>query len=105
MEPAEFPPVPRGGAKRCPECDLACQAIAAGNTAPRDPDGRPLPFPPDYLAAKIAERQKFSAAAKTLRSAGRSKMVPGGPARIEAGRAAVPAWPPPPGKPSPGRSW
>ena len=48
-----------GGAKRCPVCDLACQSISASNIAPRDEMGRPLPFGPDFLAAKIAERKAF----------------------------------------------
>jgi hypothetical protein len=46
-----------GGAKRCPVCDLSCQSISASNVAPRDSTGRPLPFAPDFLAAKVAERK------------------------------------------------
>ena len=31
------------GRKRCSACLIACNAVAAGNLAPRDPAGRPLP--------------------------------------------------------------
>ena len=64
FEPSNVRPCHAGGKRRCPEpeCDLDCQAIAASNTAPRDPAGRPLPFPPAYLAAKQAERAAHRAA-------------------------------------------
>jgi len=55
-ERSNLRPAHAGGTRRCPECDLACQEIAAGNLAPRDGQGRPLPFPPEFLKAKIAER-------------------------------------------------
>jgi hypothetical protein len=48
-----------GGARRCPVCDLACNAIAAGNVAPRDSEGRPLPFDEKFLADKISERKRY----------------------------------------------
>jgi len=52
---------PRRGKRRCAEppdgCGLACNTVAAGNVAPRGADGRSLPFPPSFLAAKIKERQ------------------------------------------------
>ncbi len=57
FEPSNVRPAHAGGKRRCPDCDLDCQAIAASNTCPRDGQGRPLPFPPAYLAAKITERK------------------------------------------------
>lgn len=63
-----------GPNKRCPlpECDLDCQSIAAGNTCPRDEEGRPLPFPAAYLAEKQRERRAFLARGGTPRSARKS---------------------------------
>lgn len=85
-----------GGQRRCPVCDLDCQAISASNTAPRDERGRPLPFPPEYLRQKIAERRARVASGQAQRRP-----------RKPAGSAAKPAE----AKPSPrifpnaGRAW
>jgi hypothetical protein len=57
-------PCHAGGRYRCPEpeCNLACQQVSAGNQAPRDAQGRPVPFPAAFLRAKQAERQAWLAA-------------------------------------------
>ncbi len=93
FEPSNVRPAHAGGKRRCPECDLDCQAIAASNTCPRDAQGRPLPFPAAYLAAKIAERQAVTAAG------GRRTPPPPGHAGA---RPARPAAAPPA---DPGRDW
>lgn len=60
-DPENVRPAHGGGKRRCAEppdgCGLACNTVAAGNVAPRGADGRSLPFPPSFLAAKIKERQ------------------------------------------------
>lgn len=66
---------------RCPTCNLACNSIAAGNQAPRDADGRSLPFPPEFIAQKRAELSK------------------GGPRRQFSSRRTQPAKPAPPAPP------
>jgi len=74
-------PVHGGGKRRCPEpaCNLACNAILAGNACPRDELGRPvLPFPPAFLAAKVAERQRYRA--RSLPDGRKPGQVPGNPA-------------------------
>jgi hypothetical protein len=89
-----------GGSKRCQVCDLSCQSISAGNLAPRDEMGRPLPFPPDFLAARIAERRAHvnRAGPRTRARAGEAQP-----------RADVPREPVPAGRPqidvSAGRAW
>jgi hypothetical protein len=82
MRPVHASDYSRSGGvnKRCPACDLACQAVAAGNLAPRDADGRPLPFPPAFTAARMADRQRYLAGGKVPRSARESGKVPGTPA-------------------------
>jgi hypothetical protein len=48
------------GDRRCPDpaCRLACNAVLAGNHAPRCPDGTPLlPWPAEFLAQKQAEQR------------------------------------------------
>lgn len=40
-----------GPNKRCPDCGLACQAVAASNVAPRDEEGRPLPWDAAFIRA------------------------------------------------------
>lgn len=85
-------PVHGGGRKRCPDCDLFCNAILAGNITPRDEHGRPvLPWPATFLAEKQRERQQKTGRATTR-------------ARAQADTYPVP-WPPPPGVPSVGRAW
>ena len=50
------------GNRRCPTCDLACNAVLAGNHAPRNADGTPvLPWPEAFLARKSEERARFLA--------------------------------------------
>jgi hypothetical protein len=60
-DPRNLRPCHAGGNRRCPECGLACQQVAAGNLAPRDEQGRPLPFPPEFIKAKQASRAKWLA--------------------------------------------
>ena len=96
-------PVHGGGARRCPDpvCRLACNSILAGNAAPRDEDGRPvLPFPPDFLAAKVAERQAYRA--RPAPSARKPRQTPGNPGRD---RPAARAAPEPRVWPDAGRAW
>jgi hypothetical protein len=40
---------------RCPHCGIACQAVAASNSAERDSLGRSVPFSPGYKQRKSAE--------------------------------------------------
>lgn len=54
-------PVHGGGTKRSPIGDLACNSIAASNSAVRDELGRPLPFSAEYKARKVAERKAWLA--------------------------------------------
>jgi hypothetical protein len=49
--------------RRCPECHLNCNWLAAVNPlTPRDPDGRTLPFPAE-LIPKLQAGLKIPAAA------------------------------------------
>lgn len=43
-----------GGSRRCPVCHLSCQNLAAGNLAPRDAAGRPLPWDDAFITAAQA---------------------------------------------------
>ncbi len=38
-----------GGEKRCQTCGIACNAVAAGNLAPRGEGGKSLPFPAAFV--------------------------------------------------------
>lgn len=51
QEPSNLRPAHGSGRRRCPDCGLACQSVAASNTAPRDPDGRALPWDEKFIAA------------------------------------------------------
>jgi len=71
---------------RCPCCGLWCNNLSAGNAAPRDAQGRSLPFPREFKERKMAE-----AAAKPPRGVARRDTPP---------TPAVRAQPP-----RPGREW
>jgi hypothetical protein len=47
--------VAHSGRHRCPSCSIACQAVAAANHAPRDDQGRPVPWTEEFIARKSAE--------------------------------------------------
>lgn len=47
--PENVRPAHGGGKRRCAECFIACNTAAAGNLAPRDGNGRSLPFPPAFI--------------------------------------------------------
>lgn len=49
MAESNLRPVHAGATKRCPDCGLACNAVAASNTAARDELGRPLPFTEEFI--------------------------------------------------------
>lgn len=55
-EPSNLRPAHGSGRRRCQTCGLSCQQIAAGNHAPRDPHGRPLPWDEAFIEKKVAER-------------------------------------------------
>jgi hypothetical protein len=62
FDPFNVRPAHAGGKRRSPVGDLDCQAIAASNTAPRDAQGRPLPFSEAFKQQKIEERKAAVAA-------------------------------------------
>ena len=40
---------------KCPHCGIACNTVAASNSAERDAAGRSVPFSPAFKARKMAE--------------------------------------------------
>jgi hypothetical protein len=89
---ANVVPAHAGGRKRCPVCDLACQAIAAGNLAPRDAQGRPLPWDEAFIRARMAERAAYRARAAPSAPGGAAPRAPAGRDRAQVYRDAGRPW-------------
>jgi hypothetical protein len=88
-------PVHGGGRKRCPTCRLACNPIAASNVAPRDAQGRPVPWDEAFIAAarKRTEGTGRSSTGKDRRgSPPKPAEVPGSPAKPRVYPAAGRPW-------------
>jgi hypothetical protein len=59
---ANLKPVHGSGRRRCPQCLIGCNAVAASNHAPRGPGGLPVPWDQPFITAKSEQ-----AAAKIAR--------------------------------------
>lgn len=66
LAPQNLKPVHAGGRKRCPDCGLSCQNLAAGNLAERDPMGRPLPFSLEFIESAKARIKPKSQQPRSL---------------------------------------
>lgn len=106
-------PAHGGGRRRCPDCWLACNSVAAGNAAVRDAEGRPLPFTPAFIKAaqaRTAAGKSYLPRPRTGRNAGGDRDA--GTARdggLETRRAHMRTDPPDPAGPQrqadEGRDW
>jgi hypothetical protein len=85
-------PAHGGGARRCPTCGLACNALAASNLAIRGADGIPLPFTDAFIKA-AQERRKARNARGMTETAGKPAKPAGTAAKRRQEPAGAPALP------------